>query len=656
MRICPHCQQHTDEKICPDDGFQTVDPSRLARNTVQQLVGTIFQARFRLDSLLGAGGFGAVYKATQLAVERPVAVKILHEGAARTLNDLARFQREARAIAAVNHPNIISLVDFGQTDSGRLFLVTEFIEGRELSQVIRDDSPLPSKRIVDIGVQLLDGLDQCHAAGIIHRDLKPENVFVSKRGRLDDFVTLFDFGIAKMHSEAGQTLTATGTAIGTPKYMSPEQARSWPLTPQADIYGVGLILYELLCGRPAFERADTTAYLLAHATQPPAPPSHGDELLEGPLVDFIMRCLSKLPADRPQGAARAAALLDACRDAPLRRIPRSTPARSPRATRTKAGYGGTLVALATERSSTPIEPPDAAAPRRWAPAAAAAALIAAAGVIAAVALTGSDAPKARRGDASVALGAATADPVTELRATQTPSPRAAPSDAPAEVAATPSDAPAEVAATPSDAPAEAAATPHHAGGAALAEDASGTERPSGAPDADALDGPDVPRPERPAAATPPDCAVTAHTMPPGGLIGRPPTGPPVRAPRRLVSEGCAPFTISVERRGYVSRQLNISPRPGGVIVVPLARGAGLAKEERDVLPHPGDALAALLDAAKRRQPRLALDGDPIDELGYAVFDETPVRQPPGRRAAKTHRRRPTGRSQPVKGARYELVD
>lgn len=278
-------------------------------------MGTIFQDRYRIEDVLGRGGFGSVYRATQLAIGRSVAIKVLHESLADDLKEVARFQQEARAMARVRHPNVVQLIDFGQTAERNLYLVTEFLEGRTLKDVITDEAPLEPDRAIDYLVAALDGLAEAHAQGVVHRDLKPENLFIAKIGRREEVVKVLDFGIAKVTGDAAasMTLTQTGVAIGSPRYMSPEQARSQPVSAKTDLYLAGIILYEMLTGWPVFERNSPTDYLLAHIHEPPPPPQRRGKPLKGPLIQAMMQLLAKEPRDRPASADEAVRMLQSCR-------------------------------------------------------------------------------------------------------------------------------------------------------------------------------------------------------------------------------------------------------------------------------------------------------------------------------------------------------
>ncbi|MGC4069175.1 MAG: serine/threonine-protein kinase [Polyangiaceae bacterium] len=208
--------------------------------------------RYRIIETVGAGGMGTVYAAEHLTLRKKVAIKVLHRDLLRLPNIAARFEREARATARIEHPNVTAAVDFGALEDGALYLVLEFVDGRTLRQELAK-GPLPLPRALHIANQIASLLVTAQSLGIVHRDLKPENVLLVQRGDDPDFVKVMDFGIARMtrgedDEDASQPLTKLGAVFGTPEYMAPEQALGQRVDSRADLYALGVMLFEMLAG------------------------------------------------------------------------------------------------------------------------------------------------------------------------------------------------------------------------------------------------------------------------------------------------------------------------------------------------------------------------------------------------------------------------
>ncbi len=265
--------------------------------------GTVLDGRFRIGEPLGSGGMGTVYRAVQTTMGRPVAVKVLRKEIARDPMAVKRFHREAQAVSVLTHPNVVTVHDFGQLADATLYLVLELIEGRDLANLIEEQRPLPPERVVHIARQILDALEEAHSRGVYHRDLKPENILLSHHAGNIDFVKVVDFGLAKVSAEA--TLTKTGEVFGTPVYISPEQARGLRADHRADLYAMGVVLYEMLTGHPPFRGNSGMALLMKHMRE--RPPSFVEAApqveLGAALQQTVMRALSKRPEDRFQSAA-----------------------------------------------------------------------------------------------------------------------------------------------------------------------------------------------------------------------------------------------------------------------------------------------------------------------------------------------------------------
>ncbi|MDP9033991.1 MAG: serine/threonine-protein kinase, partial [Myxococcota bacterium] len=283
-------------------------------NPDDPLIGRSLPGGYLILELVGVGGMGRVYRAEQTNLARTVAVKIIHPHLVGEENAAARFITEARAASRLNHPNSVGIIDFGKSPDGQLYLVMEFLRGRDLARVAYEDGPLPFRRIVDILRQALAALAEAHNANIIHRDLKPENIILEQVRSGADFVKVVDFGLAKMRADTPQrNITSPGIVCGTPEYMSPEQARGDPLDPRSDLYAVGVILYQLLTGQLPFDGDSPTQVVLAHLSRAPKDPREvapGRQIPQ-PLVDIVMRTLAKDANVRHQDADELAAALGA---------------------------------------------------------------------------------------------------------------------------------------------------------------------------------------------------------------------------------------------------------------------------------------------------------------------------------------------------------
>ncbi|HZU84434.1 MAG TPA: protein kinase [Polyangiaceae bacterium] len=311
MRSCPQCASQCDDahRFCPSCGFPI---SKVTSSGDDPLVGRALPGGYLILELVGIGGMGRVYRAEQTNLGRTVAVKIIHPHLVGEENAAARFITEARAASRLNHPNSVGIIDFGKSPDGQLYLVMEFLRGRDLARVTYDDGPLPFRRIVDVLRQTLAALAEAHSQNIVHRDLKPENIILEPVRSGGDFVKVVDFGLAKMRAETQQPgITSPGIVCGTPEYMSPEQARGDPLDARSDLYAVGVILYQLLTGRLPFEAESPTQVVLAHLTQPPRDPREvaPERKIPGPLVEVVLKALAKEARDRYQDSDEFAATL-----------------------------------------------------------------------------------------------------------------------------------------------------------------------------------------------------------------------------------------------------------------------------------------------------------------------------------------------------------
>jgi len=300
MRQCPQCQSACEEthKFCPTCGFPV---GKVAAQPDDPLVGRTLPGGYVILDLVGIGGMGRVYRAEQTNLGRTVAVKIIHPHLVGEENAAARFITEARAASRLNHPNSVGVIDFGKTEDGQLYLVMEFLRGKDLARVQYEEGPLSFRRIVSLLRQVLAALSEAHHLGIIHRDLKPENIILEQVRTGGDFVKVVDFGLAKMRIEAVQTnITSPGIVCGTPEYMSPEQGRGDPLDARSDLYAVGVIFYQLLTGRLPFEAESPTQVVLMHITEQPDDPRSvvPERSIPSLLADVCLMALAKDPAHR----------------------------------------------------------------------------------------------------------------------------------------------------------------------------------------------------------------------------------------------------------------------------------------------------------------------------------------------------------------------
>ncbi|MCB9601017.1 MAG: serine/threonine protein kinase [Sandaracinus sp.] len=280
------------------------------------LIGRVLEGRYRIDDLLGEGGIGRVYRATHLKLDRPVALKVLHEGFRNSADVRQRFEREAKTLSALRHPNVVTITDYGVEDD-LPFLVMELVEGRDLDQLLESqEEPLPIGRVIGLMSQVLRSLAQAHGMGIIHRDLKPGNALLQVLPDGSDHVEVLDFGLAKFVDDApaavsSPKLTRAGTVVGTPAYMAPEQASGGACDARTDVYAAGVMLFELLTGELPFPMQDPAAMLRAHLVQtPPKLRSLRPEVAPS-LEALIDRALAKDPAQRFADGADMLAALEA---------------------------------------------------------------------------------------------------------------------------------------------------------------------------------------------------------------------------------------------------------------------------------------------------------------------------------------------------------
>ena len=268
------------------------------------LVGQNFEDRYVIEELLGQNEVSCLYRANQVSVQRPVAIRISHDAISEDPEKAARFETAAEAIGAIHHPNIINLIDFGTSADGRIFLVREFVEGERLHQSLVDRQPMDMRRVLHIVMQILDALAEAHGHGIVHRDLNPRSIFVHQVGTSGDFIKVFDFRIGIPTSAKRELLVSQD-----PHYMAPEQILGEGVSPKTDLYAVGVLGYQLLTGHPPFEGADRPEIVAGHIEKLPEPPKVRGRILSDPLSNLILQCLNKSPDVRPSSAADMLAYL-----------------------------------------------------------------------------------------------------------------------------------------------------------------------------------------------------------------------------------------------------------------------------------------------------------------------------------------------------------
>jgi serine/threonine protein kinase len=301
------CDELADEQGPPAECAAPLDVPDLLRG------GTVVDGKYRIDGVVGEGGLGVVYGATQLSLARPVAVKVLHGTASSRPEAVQRFEREARTVAQLRHPHVVTIYDFGVAPEVGAYIVMELVAGRSLRAEIGESGPLGPRHALVLVDQIASAVQAAHELGIIHRDLKPENVVV-EIARDGPVAKVLDFGIAKLQGdlfEGSERLTASGAMLGTPRYMSPEQCEGLALDARSDVYSLGCILYELLAGRPPFAGANQAEVILGHLRDEPPPLRRTDPGVPEVLEAALTRALAKDPAARFPSAAAFRAALDA---------------------------------------------------------------------------------------------------------------------------------------------------------------------------------------------------------------------------------------------------------------------------------------------------------------------------------------------------------
>src|ERR1700753_425805 len=268
---------------------------------------TLIDGRYRVVRRLGTGGMAEVFLAEDQQLGRQVALKLLHRRFGEDPGFVERFRREAQAAAGLQHPNVVSVYDRGQFED-TYYIAMEYLPGRSLKQLIRDEAPLDPIRAIDIAIQILRAARFAHRRGIIHRDLKPHNVIVDDSGH----AKVTDFGIARA---GASDMTETGSITGTARYLSPEQAQGRAVNAASDLYSVGVVLYEMLTGRVPFEADSAVSIALKHVSEAPVPPTQINPNIPPELEQTVLWVLNKNASDRPADADQLITVLEHCREA-----------------------------------------------------------------------------------------------------------------------------------------------------------------------------------------------------------------------------------------------------------------------------------------------------------------------------------------------------
>ena len=306
MKVCPQCGRSygSSKETCPADGH--------ALEAVKDpLLGKTVAGRYRLISRLGSGGMSNVYLARHVLIDRLVAVKTLRRDLSRDPIQRDRFIREARAVNRINHENIVEITDFGETDDGLVYLVMEYVPGEPLLDALVD-APFAPGRALHVAEQIGTALGRAHQMGVVHRDLKPENVLLVPTREVNDEVKILDFGIAKIMD--APSLTGSQQIFGTPGYIAPEYIQSTAIDGRADLYSLGVILYEMVTGALPFDYKYPGDLLVKHVTERPVPPSERHPTVEPAMERLILRCLEKDPSNRFRDAYHFLEELEATRE------------------------------------------------------------------------------------------------------------------------------------------------------------------------------------------------------------------------------------------------------------------------------------------------------------------------------------------------------
>ncbi len=298
---CWNCGKIVPEghRFCVSCGRDSTRP----RSSPESLVGQTLAGKYLIESTLGSGAMGTIYRANQTSLGKTIVIKVLHQHLLSDDELIQRFHREAKAASRLNHPNCVQILDFGTLEDRSLFIAMEYIPGIDLATLLEREYPLDHQRLIHITKQICQGLDEAHANGVLHRDLKPENIMIEDRRTSRDHVKVVDFGIAKLEDNNPNSKrsfqTRTGIVCGTPEYMSPEQARGQVLDARSDIYALGVMLYHLLTNRLPFEAPSPIEVVSRHISDPPVPPSMYRRDIPESFERLVLTLLEKDREKRP---------------------------------------------------------------------------------------------------------------------------------------------------------------------------------------------------------------------------------------------------------------------------------------------------------------------------------------------------------------------
>jgi serine/threonine-protein kinase len=289
-------------------------PTRPRTSPHDALLGQIVLERYELEAVLGAGAAGTVFRGRHVALPRKVAIKVLHDDVAAEPTMLARFRREAEAAGRLHHRNLSGVIDFGATAAGSPLIVMDLVEGPSLRAILDAGEPMPRARLYPLARQILHGLDHAHAAGLVHRDLKPDNVIVARDDHGAEQPRIVDFGIAALWTDeavSGGKLTETGTLLGTPVYIAPEQARGERVDPRVDLFALGVMLFEIVSGTTPFDGSALEIVVANMEQDLPAIAARAPQAQVDPVLElFVRKLAARDKAARFASAEAALAMLD----------------------------------------------------------------------------------------------------------------------------------------------------------------------------------------------------------------------------------------------------------------------------------------------------------------------------------------------------------